>query len=211
MWSNIEPTTLTVFHNPNDSTSQHVLNALKAAVIEYPAPCPKEKISENHPSKQLRGPLKLEITVLKRPPNAEVFPVGVPVPGSCFSPLSAPGPPAPADGDASHSRPSSSPASASSSGSSAMRRTLPLRPAADAESAGSGSAYGTLVSSRKCHAGRRQRERDAALLPRCGRRSGACDAAEAPEVILGLILLNEVEVEVEVDEDSEAHQRLADW
>jgi hypothetical protein len=27
-------------------------------------------------------------------------------------------------------------------------------------------------------------------------------------VILGLILLNEVEVEVEVDEDSEAHQRL---
>ncbi|KAJ7875526.1 hypothetical protein B0H14DRAFT_3437081 [Mycena olivaceomarginata] len=174
MWSNIEPTTLTVFHNPNDSTSQHVLNALKAA---------------------LRGPLKLEITVLKRPPNAEVFPVGVPVPGSCFSPLSAPGPPAPADGDASHSRPSSSPASASSSGSSAMRRTLPLRPAADAESAGSGSA---ASETRRC-------------FPAAGAVSGACDAAEAPEVILGLILLNEVEVEVEVDEDSEAHQRLADW
>jgi hypothetical protein len=60
-------------HNPNDSTSQHVLNALKAAVIEYPAPRPKEKFSENHPSKQLRGPLKLELTVLKRPPNAEEF------------------------------------------------------------------------------------------------------------------------------------------
>jgi hypothetical protein len=89
-----------------------------------------------------------------------------------------------------------------------MQRTLPLRPAAEAESAGSGSAYGTLMSSRKCHAGTTRGDDDSAsetrhCFPAAGAVSGACDAAEGPEVILGLILLNEVEVEV--DEDSEAH------
>ncbi|KAJ6600403.1 hypothetical protein DFH09DRAFT_595066 [Mycena vulgaris] len=64
-WAAVEPTELTVFHDPADVTSKTVLAALQAAALQYPK-------SKEHPSKT-RGPLKLAITVFPRPPDADEF------------------------------------------------------------------------------------------------------------------------------------------
>ncbi|KAJ7255103.1 hypothetical protein B0H12DRAFT_1233181 [Mycena haematopus] len=70
MWAAIEPTSLSVFHNPNDSTSVRVLLALQAAIMEYP-PRPLRP-TPSMPTKY-HGPLKLDVTVHERAPNADEF------------------------------------------------------------------------------------------------------------------------------------------
>ncbi|KAJ6457608.1 hypothetical protein C8R45DRAFT_1032708 [Mycena sanguinolenta] len=67
LWATIEPTSLTVFHNPNNRMSEHVLRALQAATIQYPPQRGPGPIHRYH------GPLKLNITVHERPPTADEF------------------------------------------------------------------------------------------------------------------------------------------
>ncbi|KAJ6600402.1 hypothetical protein DFH09DRAFT_1302881 [Mycena vulgaris] len=63
-WADIEPTKLTVFHNPADATSTGVLAALNDAAVLYP----------RQPGlRNACGPLSLDITVVSCPPNADEF------------------------------------------------------------------------------------------------------------------------------------------
>ncbi|KAJ7500786.1 hypothetical protein B0H11DRAFT_766851 [Mycena galericulata] len=67
-WEAIEPTTLEFFHNPEDETSVHILQALQDARLCYPRPSPRP-----YPHRRWRGPLKMDILVHERPPSADEF------------------------------------------------------------------------------------------------------------------------------------------
>ncbi|KAJ7774162.1 hypothetical protein DFH07DRAFT_121061 [Mycena maculata] len=64
-WEQIEPTTLTVFHDPKNEVSCRVLRALDAARLQYPKP--------NKYTTVVGGPLKMELVVHERAPSAEEF------------------------------------------------------------------------------------------------------------------------------------------
>ncbi|KAJ6600408.1 hypothetical protein DFH09DRAFT_1020997 [Mycena vulgaris] len=68
-WAAIEPTVLTVFHNPADATSTSVLAGLDSAAFLYPKQPPRKARRPYIP----RGPLEIDIAVLSRPPDADEF------------------------------------------------------------------------------------------------------------------------------------------
>ncbi|KAJ6542917.1 hypothetical protein B0H19DRAFT_1311024 [Mycena capillaripes] len=71
MWARIKPTAFTVFHNPDDSSSRHVLRVLQAAILEYPKP-PRNPDAPRA-FYQYRGPLNLTLNVLERLPTVDEF------------------------------------------------------------------------------------------------------------------------------------------
>ncbi|KAF8178979.1 hypothetical protein K438DRAFT_1977469 [Mycena galopus ATCC 62051] len=74
MWAAIEPTELTVFHNPDDPMSVRVVRALQAAVIEFLAKPGNDKLGKNSRRiPQYFGPLKLDVIVYERALTADEF------------------------------------------------------------------------------------------------------------------------------------------
>ncbi|KAJ7446083.1 hypothetical protein FB451DRAFT_1188847 [Mycena latifolia] len=69
-WASVEPTTLTVFHKPDDKTSARVLAKITAARECYPAAGSKPTARDSF---IFRGPLKLELKIEERAPTTEEF------------------------------------------------------------------------------------------------------------------------------------------
>ncbi|KAJ7186412.1 hypothetical protein C8R46DRAFT_1206422 [Mycena filopes] len=67
LWAQVEPTTLTVFHNPADKTSTEAKESILEATENYP------RLSAKYSKKKTPQPLKLEVVVHERAPTADEF------------------------------------------------------------------------------------------------------------------------------------------